>query len=75
VPDLFAFTYDTMSIRNATIARRKRRIGLSEQEERMASLRDQLRRLAGTRDKKKNLSDCPERHRKAPMRQASWADW
>lgn len=59
-----------MNIRNATIARRRRKIGLSEQE--VAALNAQLRRISKSGKDKQQRDALPMR--KAASWHASWAE-
>jgi hypothetical protein len=64
-----------MSIRNATIAMRKRKIGLSKQEDSMAHRQSRHRADAAGHGARKRHLPPLERSGKAPYRQGSWADW
>jgi hypothetical protein len=63
-----------MSIRNATIARRKRTIGLSEQER---AAMDALRRRAGKsrQGRKRDAAPALPPTEYAGRRYAIWAEW
>lgn len=72
---MHVFIRKTMSIRNATIARRKRTIGLSEQER--AAMDAQRRRRAGKSSEggKRDASPTLPHAEYASRRDAVWAEW
>ncbi|GGA46458.1 hypothetical protein GCM10010981_39500 [Dyella nitratireducens] len=68
------FIWNTMSIRNATIARRRRKISLSEQEH--MTLKEALRRAGRSGQSKRQDDRLPlKKADKAASWHANWAEW
>ena len=64
-----------MSIRNATIARRKRTIGLSEQERAAADAQRRRRAGKGSQGGKRHTNAALLQKEYAGRRYAIWAEW
>lgn len=64
-----------MSIRNATITRRKRTIGLSEQERLAMDAQRRRRESKSGRASKRDAEPALPRTDYASGRQAIWAEW
>ena len=64
-----------MSIRNATIARRKRTIGLSEQERAAADAQRRRREAKSSQRGKRNAGPALPQAKYAGRWHAIWAEW
>ena len=72
---IHVFTRETMSIRNATITRRKRTIGLSEQERLAMDAQRRRREGKSGRVGKRDAEPTLPRADYTGNQQAIWAEW
>ncbi len=75
MPNVPVFAPTTMSIRNAIIARRKRTIGLSEQERATTEAHRRRGGKASQEGGKRRMGPTLAQWEYAGRRHAIWADW